>query len=98
MNNLHIVKVTVTKILQDCPKARDSDDILCVKVWQQDKERLSLDAVNFFDDFKAGRYTTAESITRSRRKLQELHIELRGEMYEHRHEYEDEIINQLKLF
>jgi hypothetical protein len=69
----------VKRILENNPTARDSDKLLCWLVW---KEKGLLNVGLFggetINDDRFLRYATSpESITRARRKVQELHRSLR---------------------
>ena len=80
------VEDIVTDVLVKMPKARDNDEILCVCVWyHQVGHRIDhLSLQEFFHKMADGKYYKAESIMRCRRKLQELHSDLRGKKYEKR--------------
>ena len=80
------VEDIVTSILKDEPRSRDNDDILCVCVWynQIGHQIEHLSAKEFLKKMASGDFYKAESIMRCRRKLQELHQDLRGKEYEKR--------------
>ena len=77
------VEDIVTSVLQDEPRSRDNDDILCVCVWyHQVGHKMEYTSLKeFFRNMAGGKYYKAESIMRCRRKLQELHVDLRGKKY-----------------
>lgn len=90
-----IVKQTLTVF----PETRDNDNLLILKVWKwQDKDLLD-SKFTFWDfavKFQADFYSPMYSITRARRKLQELNPELRGEKWLKRHEHEETVKEELK--
>lgn len=82
------VKDTVKDILIEYPKTRDNDHLLLLYVWTiqnpmlKDKSTLF---IHFAGELMRGKYAHFESISRVRRKLQENHPELRGDLYNARH-------------
>ena len=92
------VEDVVTSILKDEPKSRDNDDILCVCVWyhQVGHQIEWLSAKDFLKKMASGNLYKAESIMRCRRKLQELHSNLRGKEYEKRRKNSKKVINELQ--
>ena len=80
------VEDIVTSVLRDEVRSRDNDEILCVCVWynQIGHQLDSLSAKEFLRKMASGDLYKAESIMRCRRKLQELHEDLRGSKYEKR--------------
>ncbi len=87
----------VHQVLLNVPQARDNDEILCVKCWVHIHPNLKqYSFADFCLDFKAGKVTSFESISRARRKLQELHPVLRGEKWHKRHAHQEHIIQQIK--
>tara|TARA_R110000737_G_scaffold228325_2_gene242384 strand:+ start:578 stop:880 length:303 start_codon:yes stop_codon:yes gene_type:complete len=96
MNKLH---ESVRDILERVPDARDCDRALCYVVWNhQMKKHTDLTTDNFITAYLAKNLvSTADSITRARRKLQEVDKTLRGKKWYERHnraeEYKQEIVN-----
>jgi len=88
----------VADILAKDLEARDDDNILLIRVWKRQgvKEKKS------FKKFKyrliMGKLGLPETIMRSRRLLQAKHKSLRGSLYAERHQAEENMINQMKLF
>ncbi len=80
LDKAQIVKV----ILKESTLARDDDNILLTKVWERESSGTFSKSI-FFLNMSKGRYSSAESITRCRRKLQEEDPTLRGEKYNKRH-------------
>lgn len=83
-------KETVENLLKSRPELRDDDRALIAEVYRQaaahkygeDLRRISAEA--FLADYANGSFPSAESIRRSRAKLQEHNTDLRGEKYEER--------------
>ena len=91
------VEDIVMNVLKNEPRARDNDEILCVCVWYSQVghkiDHMSLQ--DFFRKMAEGNYHKAESIMRCRRKLQEIHEELRGKKYEQRRKNTQNVKNEL---
>lgn len=79
----------VKELLEKYPHLRDSDNKLVANIWNQEKQ--DTDAFGFLQLYADGKITPADSITRARRKLQELHPELRGKKYDQRHREEKKV-------
>ena len=88
----------VADILKKDVAARDDDNILLIKVWK----RRGIKENSSFKKFKykliMGRIGLPESIMRSRRLLQKRHPSLRGLLYAERHEAEELMKTQMRLF
>ena len=97
IDKLITVKSTVAGILTKDLLSRDDDNILILAVWRKQAGRK----VFFYSSIQKmlikGKLSTPETITRSRRLLQQHHIDLRGIMYESRRIQEDLMRNQMKL-
>jgi hypothetical protein len=99
------VKINPTKdrvklLLEHNEHLRDSDDKLVASIWLIDINKLRYNAkdLNSFDFMKLyseGKLTSADSITRCRRKLQEEHVHLRGETYKERQGKQNKVIEDL---
>lgn len=91
------IKPTVIDILQVNIQARDNDTVLLFLFWEKEFGGKFWD----FDQFKSlmlsNRLTFPDTITRTRRKLQADHPELRGELYEIRKKAETKMTNQMTL-
>ena len=93
MNKLHKL---VRQILKISKTAKDDDRNLCVQVWLHQMPKGS--ELNFFETYLSNKLlSTADSITRARRKLQEVDKTLRGKKWYERHnraeEYKQEMVN-----
>lgn len=97
-------------ILMRSPEARDNDNILLWIVWKKEYPIIDHNIEAFKELFLSKALPSMESITRARRKLQEIHPNLRGKRYNERQNnqknYKEDLgyrnsnvntINQLKL-
>ena len=77
------INETVKGLLEKDPALRDSDEKLVVKIWEHQLSTFcgSLGAMDFFSMYSKGELTTADTITRCRRKLQQEIESLRGVSY-----------------
>lgn len=94
------IKDMVELVLVEYPKARDNDNFLVCKIWyRQNKEMCqSGSAMDLLVAFSQNKLISIESITRCRRKIQELRPELRGTKYHLRQKEQETVKNQLKQF
>lgn len=99
--NLLVVKDVVEKLLREQPETRDNDNLLILKVWAEQNPKLREGDSSFWGfakDFIDGKYAPAESIRRSRQKLQELNVELQGKSYKKRQKEQDKVKEDLHKF
>lgn len=90
------LKEVVHYYLAKYPKLRDSDEHLVAIIWHnQISKNKDLSVVQFLKLYADGCLTNSDSITRMRRKLQEHHPELRGDLWIQRHEKQEEIVQNL---
>ena len=91
-----VFKITA-KVLEENLSSRDDDTILILNVWK--KQGLKKDSRFSAISKKLLKEELAlpKTIERTRRLLQEKYKHLRGELYEKRHQIEQEIDNQLTL-
>jgi len=75
----------VLKYLNEDPPTRDSDELLIAKFWYHEMFDKNISAIQFLVNYSEGQYTSADFITRCRRKLQEETPGLRGASYSVRH-------------
>ena len=87
---------TVAYVLQNNISTKDNDNLLLLEVWA----RQTANGIKSYSAFKklllGEKITTPETITRTRRKLQEKYPELRGELYEKRKHIEQLVKNELQ--
>lgn len=82
-------------LLRSKPHLRDDDRRLVANVWHYElKHDNSIS--DFLTAYVMDKITSADTITRIRRKLQELKPDLRGTKWAERHEKEQKVINDLK--
>jgi len=79
----------IQALLRNREALRDSDNKLLANVWLRECKDLGLDLhedsiYSFLKALGEGKFTTPESVTRCRRKLQEKHPELRGTSRDYR--------------
>ena len=92
-------KFVVKDILTRYPKARDNDSLLLAHVWvYQCGGKVYAEDITMWDfmmDFIDKRFAEVEPITRCRRKLQEKHPELRGELWDKRHKMSESVKEEI---
>tara|TARA_R100000963_G_C4625101_1_gene91516 strand:+ start:451 stop:759 length:309 start_codon:yes stop_codon:yes gene_type:complete len=71
-------------ILERCPEARDNDNILLWIMWKKEYPIIETDPQEFKKLFISKQLPSMESVTRARRKMQEVHEHLRGIKYNQR--------------
>ena len=98
---MKVLKVSeiVKEVLIENSKTRDNDEMLIVEVWTKQYPEIS-NNLNWFNEFShyfiTQKLFKTESITRARRKLQELHPDLRGESYKARHNHTEVVKEELR--
>lgn len=94
------VSIVVKSVLVKSPEARDSDELLILKVWAIQnptlREDKSFTFIDFAKLFKDKKLFSTESIRRSRQKLQEEIEGLRGVNYKSRHKHQEKVKSDLK--
>ena len=93
------MKQQVWEKLTNHPETRDNDNAL-IAYLLMDMDFLNLEKITaqeFLSRLKDGDYGSLESIRRCRQALQEKHPELRGDLYNKRHGYKEDVENQLKF-
>lgn len=91
------VKDKVQELLERYPHLRDSDEKLTANIWLSETPKGAT-AFDFLQMYAEKKITNAESIRRSRAKLQEENPHLRGENYEKRHKDADRILQELGYY
>jgi hypothetical protein len=91
----------VKYLLKNELETRDNDQLLVIRAWklQLQEQDLNPDTMaldRFFKVYLSGKLSNHESITRCRRKLQEIEPELRGYLYNQRQEFQTEAKKQIK--
>jgi hypothetical protein len=90
----------VHSLLTNSKKAREDDKFIVCCFWKKECSVLGItDVSGLLNAYHQGKLTNHDSVTRARRKLQELYPELRGENYEQRqNELEPEIREEINQF
>lgn len=99
VQKLKKVEPAVIKCLQQIPAARDNDTLLILKIWAAENPALRdplYPFVNFAAQLLDDQYTKADTITRCRRKIQELYPELRGDKWQDRHNEAENTRKEIK--
>ena len=97
LENIIKIMPTVAQILKKDLETRDDDNILITRVWEHQGTKNDYTFLKIKEMLYLGKLATPESITRSRRKLQEKHFELRGKLYDERHKLEALMQRQIKM-
>jgi hypothetical protein len=85
MNKLSTIEQNVAKLLTRQENCRDSDDRLVSTYWYvYDNASIYFEGLEILKAFADSKFTSPESITRARRKLQHSRPELRGKKYKYR--------------
>lgn len=87
----------VRHFLESNPKTRDNDQLLCGFIWF-DQLQYKIEGMTGTEVLKAyarGDLVNADTISRCRQKLQQENPELRGKLYEKRHEKAKEVKKEL---
>lgn len=79
---------------------KDNDNALCARIWANrfEKEGLNIEEISakkFLNIYATMGLPSSDSITRQRRKLQELHPELRGASYVERQAHAKEVSSSI---
>ena len=90
-------KPTVLEVLKTITKARDNDTLLLVEVWKRQAKNEIVSYGEFKYQLLTEELSPPETITRTRRKLQEQNKELRGRLYLVRKKQEQVAKNQLRF-
>ena len=91
------IQEIVEKSLQNDVRARDNDMRLTALIWLKELGILKDKCMPMLELIAYNKVTNFESISRCRRKLQELHPDLRGEKYKARHEKQEEVKRDLQI-
>jgi hypothetical protein len=96
-------KDIVIKLLESNPALRDSDSRLLAECWRIEAEQRGHNledktAMTLLSWIYNNKLSKPESITRARRKAQELYPQLRGKVYQERHLKEINVIEDINNF
>jgi|APGre2960657404_1045060.scaffolds.fasta_scaffold01673_13 hypothetical protein len=106
MTKKNDIRSKVKELLIERPETRDNDMHLFAAVWYRQLSAKGVDLKNVsalfllgvMKSYKEHKLFHFESIRRQRALLQEMHPELRGEMYEKRHARQEEIVQDIREY
>ena len=85
----------VAFMLRKYPELRDDDEKLVTNMWYEEMSKWgspeSLPTTDFLALYQQKKISSADIITRARRKVQEQYPELRGQTWEERHKQSQKI-------
>ena len=90
------LQTIIRDLLIKHPHLRDNDNKLLANVWFQSVIPLEEAWMDFLALIASGDLPSSESIRRCRQKLQELNPELRGELWDKRHQMQTQVKEELK--
>jgi hypothetical protein len=98
--SLNSTKELVIHYLKADPRYRDNDEMLVARFWNNEVEAKKLNTTmlsgwDFLVMYAKGKITSADIITRARRKAQEENPELRGTKWNERHKDADDVRNNI---
>tara|TARA_R100001082_G_scaffold106772_1_gene79958 strand:- start:3904 stop:4206 length:303 start_codon:yes stop_codon:yes gene_type:complete len=86
----------VSNLLMNHPHLRDDDNKLLATVWYHKMDKIEEPVMDFLHVLANGELPSSESIRRCRQKLQELNPQLRGQLWNKRHQMQDQVKKELK--
>jgi hypothetical protein len=97
LEEMRRIKPLVIEILTEHPQTKDDDTLLLTMFWEN-QVKFPIKSYGQFSYLLVKKWlTTPETITRTRRKVQEQYPHLRGKLYEKRKNAEREISKQLSM-
>ena len=94
------LETKVVRVLREVPQARDNDNMLVVMIWNDElggnNYTHNITAFKLLSMISNGYLSNFGSISRCRRKVQEVNVELRGSKYDARHRLEDKVKDELR--
>jgi hypothetical protein len=101
MSKISTIYNVVLEKLYKSERYRDDDNLLVVSIWWNEVEKMGYDgrqmsAFQFMSLYKLGEITSADTITRARRKVQEEHPHLRGKSYQSRQSSTEDVKRELR--
>lgn len=106
MSKKNEVRTIIHELLLEKPETRDNDMYLVTAIWFRQlkakgydpKTMSGLELLTMIKNYKQNGLILFETIRRQRCLLQELHPELRGELYEKRHATQEEVKQDIRDF
>lgn len=86
----------IKHLLSNHPHLRDDDNKLLATVWYHKMSKIEEPVMDFLHILAKGELPSSESIRRCRQRLQELNPELRGELWNKRHQMQKQVKDELK--
>tara|TARA_R110000824_G_scaffold34044_2_gene108720 strand:+ start:332 stop:646 length:315 start_codon:yes stop_codon:yes gene_type:complete len=101
MKTNHTYTKIVEHLLKTKPQMRDNDNSLIANVWSYELKKNGFDisikpTLEFFIQFSKNKLGCAETIRRTRAKLQQERPELRGKNYKIRQDHEKNVQQHLR--
>jgi len=106
MSKKNEVRTIIHELLLEKPETRDNDMYLVTAIWFRQlkakgydpKTMSGLELLTMIKNYKQNGLILFETIRRQRCLLQEMHPELRGELYEKRHATQEEVKQDIRDF
>lgn len=99
VSKLNSIKTKVISLLESNAHYRDNDEALVARIWYNEISHISISSseplIDFFKAYAQGKLTTADVITRARRKAQEEIPHLRGTKWNERHKESEEVKKEI---
>lgn len=90
------IKPMVSHLLLTVDETRDDDNLLIANIWK--KQIMLNGGGEFFEHFLTNKLASAETIRRTRQRLQEQNIGLRGKKYNQRKGIvQEQVVKSIKL-
>ena len=89
------LSLRIHELLINHEHLRDDDKRLVSTIWWHECGKKDITAFQLLDLIAKGHLSDYDGITRTRRKLQEKHEELRGNKWAFRHSIEDKVVAQI---
>ncbi len=87
----------VKRVMRERKRARNDDNFLTIHVWQYQLCQMNYEGSRDFSDIlQLDGLAKPEAITRARRKIQEEHEYLRGDVYKGRQGQQSNVVSQIK--
>lgn len=101
MSKISSIYDLVTAQLRQAERYRDDDNLLVASIWWHELTKMGLNGYNlstfdFMTLYQQQKLTSADTITRARRKIQEENPELRGKSYRVRHVSAEKVKKDLR--
>ncbi len=85
----------IIDLLTDTPQLRDDDNKLIASFWSNELNSDIRSANDFLMEFYSGHFTSAETIRRTRQRVQQTNPYLRGSKYKDRQRHQKKWVNKI---